>query len=126
MPITIVQEHVAFTRAHEVVLLVRHVHAVSVHAMQSILIGKTIQPKDTPRANRFNRTRMQIREKLHCLNNARCSSLNARLRCQSLRRSTLRNASGTVRRRGSQLCWSLSRPSDFTSPAIHLSLTQHG
>ena len=54
MPVTIVQKHLAFTRADEVVLLVRNVDAVAVDAMESILVGKAVEPEDTGIIYRFD------------------------------------------------------------------------
>ena len=42
MPVTIVQQHFTFTRAHEVVLLVGNIHAVTALFMQTILTGETV------------------------------------------------------------------------------------
>ena|SRR5436190_4721319 len=42
MPITRMQEHFAFPRAHKIVLLIRNVDAVTIYPMQPVLIRKVV------------------------------------------------------------------------------------
>ena len=46
MPVTVVQQHLSLARAHEVVLLIRNVHAVTVLPVQTVLAGKVAKTKD--------------------------------------------------------------------------------
>lgn len=80
MSIAVMQKHLSLAGAHEVVLLIGDVDAVSVHAMKAILIGKTVQPKNIARIDRFDSARMQVRKELYSLHDPRSGSLYARLR----------------------------------------------
>ena len=61
MPVAIVQQHLAFTRAHEVVLLIRDVDGVTVHFVQTVLIRKIVKPENIAVINWLDRARMQVR-----------------------------------------------------------------
>src|SRR6185503_12004683 len=60
MTITGMQKHLTLTGAHEVVLLIRDVHAVAVHFVQAVLIRKTIESENIARIDRFHRSGMQV------------------------------------------------------------------
>ena len=60
MAITSMQQHLAFARAHEVVLLIRNVHTVAVNFVQAILIRKTVESKNIVRIDGFDGAGMQI------------------------------------------------------------------
>src|SRR6185503_10927412 len=60
MPITGVQKHFTFAGAHEIVLLIGNVDAMTIHFVQAILVSKTVKPKNIALVDRFDRTRMQV------------------------------------------------------------------
>src|SRR5437868_5413204 len=69
MTIASMQKHLAFARAHKVVLLIWNVDAVTVHFVQAILIRKTVQPKNIVGVDRFDGAGMKVRIELSGLHN---------------------------------------------------------
>jgi hypothetical protein len=67
MPVPVVQKRLALAGPHEVVLLIGNVHAVAVYFVQTVLIGKTIQPENIRRIYRFDSARMQVGVELESL-----------------------------------------------------------
>ena len=70
MPVACMQEHVALARAHEVVLLIRDVDGVTVHFVQTVLIGKIVKPEEITRIYRLDCPWMQIWIKLRSLHDS--------------------------------------------------------
>src|SRR6185503_10805379 len=79
MAVARMQQHFAFTRAHEVVLLIGDVHAVAVHFVQAVLIRKTVQAENIARIYRLDCSRMQVRVIFRGLHYSRSERLNGRL-----------------------------------------------
>ena len=71
MPVTRMQKHFTFARAHEVVLLIWNIDAVAVDPLQAILICKRVQPENIRRLDRLDGAGMKVRVELDRLHNTR-------------------------------------------------------
>src|SRR6185312_15119544 len=91
MPVSSMQEHLAFPRSHKVVLLIGNVNTVTVHFVQPVLIGKIVQPENIALVYRLHCARMQVRVELSGLHNTGTKSLD-----HSSRSDRPRDANGVL------------------------------
>lgn len=70
MPVACVQKHVALTRAHKVVLLIRDVDGVTIHFVQTVLIRKIVKPEKIALIHRLDGAGVQVWIKLRGLHNS--------------------------------------------------------